>query len=250
MAQTYYKRQRVPYDPSSEKPYRISRSKIDQFMNCPFCSWLDHRKGVTQPSGPAFTLNSAVDTLLKKEFDIHRAKNSTHPLMKEYGVDAIPFSHPQIETWRANFTGINFVHRQTNFEVFGAIDDIWETPEKKLHIVDYKATSKAGDIVLEDTKWHNQYRRQMEIYQWLFRRNNFDISDTGYFVYVNGRKDLAAFDGKLEFTLKIIPYEGKDHWVEGILFEMKEVLGSDTPPTPKDDCPFCIYRASISALNL
>ncbi len=250
MAYSYAKRPKILFDPTSATPYRISRSKIDQFMNCPLCSWLDHRKGISQPSTPPFTLNSAVDTLLKKEFDIHRAKKTKHPLLEKYGVDAIPFSHPKIDVWRANFTGINYLHHQTNFEVFGAIDDIWEDAEKKLHIVDYKATSKQGEVQLEDTKWHNQYRRQMEIYQWLFRHNGFDISDTGYFVYVNGKKDRAAFDGKLEFDVKLIAYKGKDQWIEGVLYEMKEVLSDSQPPMPHADCEYCIYRASVNNLHL
>ncbi len=199
---------------------------------------------------PAFTLNNAVDHLMKKEFDIHRAKGPTHPLMKTYGIDAVPFSHPKIDIWRANFTGINYVHPETNLEVFGAVDDIWVTPDKKLHIVDYKATSKMGEIFLEDTKWHNQYRRQMEIYQWLYRKNGFDVSDKGYFVYVNGRKDKEAFDGKLEFTIKILEHVGKGAWIESVLLAIKKTLDSDEAPAPTPDCEYCTYRAAVQNLDL
>ena len=31
------------------------------------------------------------------------------------------------------------------------------------------------------------YRRQMEMYQWIARRKGFTVSDTGYFVYVDGQ---------------------------------------------------------------
>ncbi len=37
---------------------------------------------------------------MKKEFDIHRADQTAHPLAKEYGIDAIPFQHEKIEEWR------------------------------------------------------------------------------------------------------------------------------------------------------
>ena len=46
--------------------------------------------GIGQPPGYPFSLNSAVDTLLKKEFDMHRAKGTAHPLMDAYGLDAVP----------------------------------------------------------------------------------------------------------------------------------------------------------------
>ena len=84
----------------------------------------------------------------------------------------------------------------------------------------------------------------------MFRHNGFDISDTGYFVYVNGRKDREAFDGKLEFDVKLIAYKGKDQWIEGVLYEMKEVLSDTQPPTPNESCEYCIYRASVNNLHL
>ncbi|MDO8571096.1 MAG: hypothetical protein Q7R79_00265, partial [bacterium] len=84
----YYKanRTRNLYDPNGVEPFKISRSKIDLFLSCPRCFYLDRRLGVGRPPGFPFSLNSAVDALLKKEFDFHRANQSAHPLMKRYGV--------------------------------------------------------------------------------------------------------------------------------------------------------------------
>ncbi len=61
---------------------------------------------------PAFTLNSAVDHLLKKEFDIRRANGAAHPLMAAYGIDAVPAQHDELEIWRENFKGIRVLHRK------------------------------------------------------------------------------------------------------------------------------------------
>jgi len=219
-------------------------------MNCPFCFYIEVKLGVPQPPGFPFSLNSAVDKLLKKEFDIHRAAGNPHPLMKSYGIDAVPYSHPQIETWRdAMRAGIQFVHPKTNFLVSGGIDDVWVNPDGELIIVDYKATSKSTEVSL-DAPWQIGYKRQMEVYQWLFKQNGFKVSDTGYFVYCNGRSDLAAFDAKLEFDIKILPYVGKHNWIEPALLEMKEVLDNDEPPAKSPDCDYCLYRASVNNLNL
>ena len=202
------------FNPTSKEPFRISRSKIDLFLECPRCFYLEQRLGVKRPSMAPFTLNNAVDYLLKKEFDAHRSKGDAHPLMKKYGIDAVPFKHKDMDRWRHNFTGVQANHKPTNLLVFGAVDDVWENPRGELHVVDYKATSKDGEILeLNDSRWHDQYRRQMEVYQWLLRQNEFEVSDTGYFVYVNAYKDRAAFDGKLEFDVRIIPYKGSDGWV-------------------------------------
>jgi len=242
MSQYYNpKRTRGLFDPTSNMPFKLSRSKIDLFIACKRCFYLDRRLGVGQPPGYPFNLNSAVDFLLKKEFDINRAIGNTHPLMSSYGVDAIPYQHEDLDSWRHNFTGVAHIHEPTSFHVFGAIDDVWINPQGELHIVDYKATSKEGEVNL-DAEWQDSYKRQMEVYQWLFRRNNFKVSSTGYFVYANATKDKEAFDGKLEFKVIIIPYTGSDDWVEKTLHDARECLLNDAIPDPSPECDFCRYR--------
>ncbi|OGY43692.1 MAG: hypothetical protein A2729_03175 [Candidatus Buchananbacteria bacterium RIFCSPHIGHO2_01_FULL_39_14] len=230
------------FDPKSLFPFKLSRSKIDLFLNCPRCFYLDRRCGIAQPPGFPFSLNTAVDTLLKKEFDIHRAKGESHPLMKTYGVDAIPYDHPKLNEWRdALRAGIQFLHKKTNLLITGGVDDIWITPKKELIIVDYKATAKSREVNL-DADWQIGYKRQMEIYQWLFRQNNFKVSDVGYFVYVNGKTDAKAFDAKLEFDVKLIPYLGDDSWVQNSIIDAHKCLLSDKLPKAAMDCDFCAYR--------
>src|SRR3989338_7726034 len=236
-----------PFNPSSPEPYKVSRSKLDLFTECPRCAYLDMRLGVKRPSMPAFTLNNAVDELLKREFDIHRAQASQHPLLQRYGIDAVPLVDERMEEWRdALRRGITFLHEQTNLLIRGGIDDVWVNPEGEFIIVDYKATSKKiGPSSVDDL--YDSYKRQMEIYQWLFRQNGFKVSPTGYFVYVNGKSDAKAFDGKLEFDVALIPYTGSDAWIEPKLFELKEMLLSDEIPAVGTafgggPCDFCTYR--------
>lgn len=228
------------YFPNSEEPFKISRSKIELFTECPRCFYLDRRNGVSRPPGFPFTLNSAVDTLLKKEFDIHRAQKTAHPLMKAYGLSAVPFQHEMIDEWRENFKGIQYLHRPTNLVITGAIDDVWVGDDKKLIIVDYKATSTSAEITLE-ADYRAGYKRQMEIYQWLFRRVGFAVSDTGYFVYANGNKENKSFDGKLEFDVKLIPHVGNDDWVEKSIIALKKCLDGSLPPA-SEKCEYCAYR--------
>lgn len=121
---------------------------------------------------------------------------------------------------------------------------MWINPDGEYIVVDYKSTSKDGEVTL-DADWQIGYKRQMEIYQWLFRKNGFKISNTGYFVYCNGNTDKEAFDGKLEFDIKIIPYEGDTSWVEGTIFSATECLKSDKLPKPDLDCDFCLYRKAV-----
>jgi hypothetical protein len=236
------------FDPKSTEPFKLSRSKIELFVRCPRCFYLDRRHGIGQPGGMPFTLNVAVDHLLKNEFDAFRKAGTAHSLMKEFGIDAIPYDHPQLNTWRENFKGIQYLHEKTRFLVTGAIDDIWVKPNGKLIIVDYKATSTANEITLDD-EWKQGYKRQMEIYQWLFRRNGFKVDDTGYFVYANATKDRAEFDKRLEFKTTIIPYKGDDGWVDGALIKARKCLCSSSLPKPDPDCEYCGYRKDAKGVE-
>lgn len=233
------------YDKDSAQTFRLSRSKIDMFINCPCCFYLDRRLGVAQPPGYPFSLNSAVDKLLKKEFDIHRANGTKHPLMETYGINAIPLAHEKINEWRDSLrAGITFKIDSENIVITGGVDDVWVKPNGEFIIVDYKATSKEQEVSL-DADWQIGYKRQMEIYQWLFRKNGYKVSKTGYFVYCNGKTDRKAFDGKLEFDIKIIPYKGNDSWVEKTIQGAIDCLKGDKLPEPGSDCDFCKYRKSV-----
>ena len=102
--------------------------------------------------------------------------------MIDNSVDAVPFAHPELNTWRNNFKGVRVLHEPSGFEVFGAIDDLWQdNSNSKLMVVDYKATSKNSEVSI-DAPWQISYKRQMEFYQWLLRGRGLDVSDRCYFV--------------------------------------------------------------------
>ncbi|MDH3377739.1 MAG: PD-(D/E)XK nuclease family protein [Gammaproteobacteria bacterium] len=239
-------RSRYLYAPGHAKPFALSRSKIDLFVECPRCFYLDRRLGIGRPPGYPFNLNIAVDTLLKAEFDVHRAAHTQHPLLEQYGVDARPVAHDSLDIWRQNFKGVRILHARTNLEVFGAIDDLWQNPHGEYIVVDYKATSKRARITALDQDWHAGYKRQMEVYQWLLRRNGLAVSNIGYFVYANGIADKQAFDGKLEFDVTLIPYEGNDDWVEAVLDAIHACLNGDDIPNAGEHCDYCPYRRAVT----
>ncbi len=246
----YWRQRSQPYQPGQSGAYKLSRSKIDLFVQCPRCFWLDTRLKISRPKGPPFTLNSAVDHLLKQEFDGHRAAGTQHPLLDTYGVDAKPVAHDKLNAWRQNFKGVETLYKPTNLTITGAIDDLWMNKAGEYIVVDYKSTSKFGKIEeLGNETWHDGYRRQMEIYQWLLRQNGLKVSDTGYWVYCNADKDRKAFDGRLEFELTLLSYKGSDKWVEPTLAKIKQTLEADMPKEAAD-CEHCAYAKSRTALTL
>lgn len=238
------------YKPGGDKPFALSRTALDSFLNCPRCFYLDRRLGVKPPSGPPFSINSAVDHLLKKEFDHYRVLGQPHPYMVEAGLNAIPYADPRLESWRSNFKGVRVSHAPTGFEVFGAIDDLWiERETGQLIVVDYKATAKDGEVSL-DADWQIGYKRQMEFYQWLLRRTGFDVSHTGYFVYCNGDKAATDFGGVVRFKVLTIPYTGNDSWIESALRQAKACLDADETPDAHEACSQCAYLADVKAVGL
>jgi CRISPR/Cas system-associated exonuclease Cas4 (RecB family) len=246
------KRIKAVFDPASPQPFNLSRSKIELFIECPRCFYLDRRLGISRPSTPAFTLNSAVDNLLKKEFDLLRRNGEAHELMKQYHIDAVPFRHPELPVWRDDmnqYKGASALDEKTNFMVSGIVDDIWQDSTGKLVIVDYKATSTTKEISLED-KWKQSYKKQMEVYQWIFRKKGFEVSDTGYFIFANAARNRPKFDGKLEFVLSIVPHKGDVSWIEPLLQKIRKVLNSEQLPDRGPSCGYCAYRESIEKATL
>lgn len=241
----YYNPHRSPAYNYGGGKWKLSRSKIDLYMECPRCFYLDNKLGVKRPPGFPFALNSAVDELLKKEFDILREKGESHELIDRYGVDAKPVKHEELDVWRENFQGVQYYHQPTGFWVSGAIDDLWINSKGEYIVVDYKATSKNEDITELNKDWQEGYKRQMEVYQWLLRRNGYPVSNIGYFVYCNGITNVEKFDAKLEFRITLVEHQGDDSWVEPKLHEIKKVLDFEETPPPDPDCDFCAYRGAV-----
>lgn len=224
------------------KPYRLSRSKIENYMRCKRCFYFDRKCGTEQPPMYPYTLNNAVDALLKNEFNQYRFLNQVHPYLVKHGIDAIPFSHEKLNDWRMNQRGLQYYHEITNFMVMGAIDDVWINFEGELIVVDYKATSTQKEVSLDD---RDSYKRQMEIYQWLLRKNGFKVSNTAYFVYCNGDSAADEFDGMLKFKISLLPYHGDDTWIEQVLIDIKQCLIADIIPDASIDCNYCNYWFAI-----
>ena len=251
-------RHRGTFKPSRPEPYELSRGRVEDFIQCPACFWLDRVKGVKFPSIPGFNLNSATDLLLKRDFNRYRESQSPHPFMIRNGLKhLVPFAHEDLERWvnalhfGASLNHFNTLHEETNILFGGGIDDVWQNVEtRELHIVDYNSTSQGvmspkkepRKINLEG-RWKQAYKRQIEMYQWILRRKGFQVNDVGYFVYVDGQH--YGVDGMLDdtenqanmgFTATLLTYRGDDSWVGDVLESIRTVLYQNQCPDHQADC--------------
>ena len=222
---------------------KISRSGVEQFLNCKRCFVLQYKYRVSLRSLP-FTLNSAVDNLCKNEFDFYREKQEPHPLFLKHKIDAVPFKHHDMDKWRNFRQGISYIDNKTGYQFYGAVDDVWIKPNDELIISDVKSTAK--NVFDWDKTWRSYeypkgYRRQLEMYQWLFRKNNFKVSDTGYLVYYNGLKNEPMFNQQLKFELHLVELKCDDSWVEEALISAKKLLEREDLPGGSKSCDTCQY---------
>ena len=262
-------RHRGTYKPERCEPYELSRGRLESFLKCEACFWLDRVKGIKFPSIPGFLLNTNTDTLLKKDFDQFRGKDP-HPIMVNAGLTHLrPFDHEDIEKWESSLhfgsssNHFNTVHEQTNILFGGGLDDVWEnTKTGELHVVDYKSTAQMSSkpAPLDESfiappedpnkvDYKAGYRRQMEMYQWILRRKGFSVSNTGYFLYADGQhvQESGMIDPKdprqawMRFNTAIIPFVGDDSWIEEALVRAKQSLTKEYCPSHSAGCEYGIF---------
>ena len=234
------------YDKKSNTPFKISRSKFSNFLSCRRCFYLDRVIGLKEPSMPGWALNIAVDELLKKEFDLYRKKQKPHPIMIEHKLNFVPYQHKDLDLWRNSLKGgISYLDEKTNLILHGGIDDVWfDLDKKKLIVVDYKAQSSNYPVTIKSYlsgEWRLSYKLQMDIYVHILRKMNFIVSDTSYFYVCNGEKTNNKFEDKIDFKTTLVPYTVNTSWIEEKLYEMKEVLNLNAPPTIDLSCEKCAY---------
>ena len=81
-----------------KEDFKLSRSRFDEFMSCQKCFYLRLVIGLQPPNVPGWTLNTLTDTLLKKEFDECRTKQTPHRmLIKENLGHIVPFETKIVE---------------------------------------------------------------------------------------------------------------------------------------------------------
>ncbi|SVD74975.1 uncharacterized protein METZ01_LOCUS427829, partial [marine metagenome] len=194
-------------------------------------------------------LNSATDVLLKKDFDVYRQRQEPHPFLLKKGLGhLIPLQHEDFQRWTmALQLGLNTIHEETNLKVGGGLDDVWlNTETNQIHVVDYKSTSsgREGNVISLDDRPY--IKTQIEFYQWVLIKNGFDVSSTGYVLYVDGDRFapggmLGEDDATMLFKVSLLDFEGNTDWIEPVLFEIRDALDSPTCPEHQPECPHGTY---------
>lgn len=243
------------FNPQSCDPFQLSRNKIELFFECPRCFYDSVRREHSRPSTPGFVVNNAIDELVKSRFDFFRELQQPDPLMTGAGIPGVPFKHHDLKMWRDWRTGLRFVDPKTNFQVMGALDDVWDTQGEGLCVLDTKAGDDAKDALVGSHYW-DCYKRQMDIYSWLLEQSGHKVNPMSYFLWAQAvckkRGDgdeilLRLHSNKLlvSFKLSVVPYRVSTGWIGDKLVQIRECLTSDKAPRPSRGCKYCRFRRRI-----
>jgi len=238
------------YKPNQKKPYKISRSGVETFMDCRRCFYLNVVKGLKDIDSIPFTLNNTVDEQVKTEFDYCREKQIPHEVMTENKLDAIPFQHEKIDDWRnARSKGVEYHHEEHNLILSGGIDDVWtvrNSDPPELIIVDYKAQAKKQEYLnlksYLDDPYHQSYKFQLNFYRYLFKKLNFKVHSVGYFLVYNAKQERQKFGKNMEFQRFLVPYKFKGdsiNEIEKTIKDMKKDMDGKKIPPENKSCQEC-----------
>jgi hypothetical protein len=214
------------------KPIQLSPNSLNLFLECPLCFWLEKRRGIRRPQPYPYTLNAAVDLLLKEEFDKYRARKELPPLILANNIPAKLFQNQElINEWRDNFKGIRYYDSDLDAILFGAVDDILEFEGSKLAPLDYKTTGSAVPTV------YDRFQLQMDTYTHLLEKNGYSTPRKGCLAfYIVDKK--SGFEDKLPFRKEIHLIDTDPSYVQGIFEDAVATLRKVTPPDHSQDCQF------------
>lgn len=250
------KRSKNIYTPNQSEDFKISRSKFSDFLTCPRCFYMDRILGLSEPGMPGWSLNSATDELLKKEFDVCREKQIPHRLFKRYDLEhVVPFKHEDMDNWRNSLQG-GLTHRvsNTNIILSGGVDDIWyDTITEELIVVDYK--SQASLELVEPVSYlknvyHQGYKLQMDFYNYLLNCMGYKTSATSYFLVVNADRTVDGFNENMRFSETLIPYKNDTSWISEKVNAMIKLMNQSEIPKGHESCENCAYSRERAQLDI
>jgi len=219
------------------KNNRISRSQIELFIDCPRCFWLEIKHNIKRPENfSGGYIGSKYDPLLKNYFDKHRKNNKTPEEIEKHNLKL--FSNIEIlKTWRGK--GIKYFNEKHNIVYYGKIDDLL-TKDEYLIPFDFKTTISKNFQIYED------YKRQLEIYGYLLKKNNYPVLETGifYVVKININENFEKIEEREIVRIENLNYEIYDEILENLI----ETYKSKKEPKPSPNCEFCQRDEQIKRL--
>lgn len=213
-------------------PFTLSPSTLNLFKDCPRCFWLQFNKGLKRPAGIFPSLPSGMDMILKAHFDSFMEKGQLPPELKDLKDVKLFNDKDLLKTWRSNLKGIQWKDEKGNI-LRGAVDNLL-IKGKNLIVLDYKTR---GFPLKDDTAAH--YNDQMNIYNFLLRKNNYETEDYAYLLFYYPKH--IAEGGNVCFHNELIKIKTSVKDAEKLFKGALECLEGKEPEAK--ECEFCRWRS-------
>ena len=214
-------------------PFKFSPSSLRLLKECPRCFWLHFNKGIKRPDSIFPSLPSGMDRILKAHFDSFMKKDILPPeLQSLHGEVKLFDDESLLKIWRNNLKGITW--NDENGNLFrGAIDNLL-VKAKKLIVLDYKTR---GFPLKEDT--HEHYQDQLDIYNFLLRKNSYETENYAYLLFYH--PDKVNAEGEILSHTDLIKMSISTGNAEKIIKNALKTLEVGMPTCAKE-CKFCKWR--------
>ena len=214
--------------------YKLSPTSLNLMLECPRCFWLAIVKKIKRPESIFPSLPSGMDKILKEHFDRFMEKGELPPELKEQecAKDGCKLfdDKEKLKIWRNNLKGLEYYDQKEDVLLHGAVDNIL-VKGKKLIVLDYKTR---GYPLKEDT--HEHYQLQLDIYNFLLRKNGYSTEDYSYLLFYYPNKVLST--GEVIFDTKLIKMKISAESGEKIFKKAIELIKEEMPEAGKE-CGFC-----------
>ena len=210
--------------------YKFSPSSLSLLKDCPRCFWLHFNKNIKRPDSIFPSLPSGMDKVLKEHFDRFMKKGELPPELQKLNGEVKLFNNEELlKVWRSNFKGIQWTDKKGNL-IHGAIDNLLQK-KNKLIVLDYKTR---GFPLKEDT--HKHYQDQMDIYNFLLRKNGYATEDYTYLLFYHPHQ--VEENGHVCFNTDLVKIKVDIENAEKIFKKAVQVLENDIPAS-SEECGFC-----------
>ncbi len=233
---TFYKNLFIPFLLTQlSMPYTLSPSKLNLLEDCSRCFYLSLVKKINRPAGIFPSLPSGVDKILKAHFDRFMERGQLPPELKKNGATAYKlFDNKELlDVWRNNFKGIEYLDGNSGIKLRGAVDNIL-VKGKKLIVLDYKTR---GFPLKEDT--HHHYQDQLNIYNFLLRKNGYETEDYSYLLFYMPEKVIET--GEFVFNTELVKMDINVRHAEKLFNKAIDVLNGKMPKCSKE-CEYCSWK--------
>lgn len=207
---------------------KLSPSKLNLFLECTLCFWLQEQEGVKRPRGIFPSLPSGMDLALKEYYD--RFRGGLPPELKGK-VDGKLLPDKELikdfRNWR------RFYFEEKDAKMHGALDECLIDGEFLIPL-DFKTR---GFDLKENTC--DYYQNQLDCYSLMLEKNGYKQPGHAYLVYYIPLE--VRDNGEVQFKIEVRKMMTDSKRAYKTYRDAIELIKGEKPEG-KEDCEYCGYR--------